>query len=188
MTNTLYCDDYKKQCPVCGAFTFENARLCYGCMYRFNDDASVNMHSLTATGTSSLERVSEPAPTSLPAATGAFDSLRASTSLPADTSALSSSPVGTGVFASPSVEIGACDFSRVSAAPPVASPAAMSASAAPLVAPPVPASALASPPVAPSAAMGASVYTCVPATTSTDAYAQHLPCEPGNCFSSYKTY
>lgn len=162
MTNTLYCDDYKKQCPVCGAFTFENARLCYGCMYRFNDDASVNMHSLTATGTSSLERVSELAPTSLPQATGAP--------------------------AAPSVEIGACAFSCVSAAPPVASSAAMSAPASPPVAPPVPASAPASPPVASSAAMDASVYTCVPATTSTDAYAQRLPCEPGNCFSSYKTY
>lgn len=114
MTNTLYCDDCKKQCPVCGAFTFENARLCYGCMYRFNDDAGVNMHSLTATGTSSLERVSGSAPTSLSARTGAFAS--------------------------------------------------------------------------PSAAMGASAYTCVPATTSRDAYVQRLPCEPGNCFSSYKTY
>lgn len=172
MTNTLYCDDYKKQCPVCGAFTFENARLCYGCMYRFNDDAGINMHSLTATGTSSLERVSGSAPTSLPQATGAP--------------------------ASPSVEIGACAFSCVSAAPPVASSAAMSAPASPPVAPPVPASAPASlsipasapasPPVASSAAMDASVYTCVPATTSTDAYVQRLPCEPGNCFSSYKTY
>lgn len=46
MTNTLYCDDYKKQCPVCGAFTFESARLCYGCMHRFNDDASVHVYSL----------------------------------------------------------------------------------------------------------------------------------------------
>lgn len=150
MTNTLYCDDYKKQCPVCGAFTFESARLCYGCMHRFNDDTSVHVHSLSATGTSSLECISE----------------SVSTSSPAETCARSSSSAGTGAFASPSEEIGACAFSHVAALLPTATRAFTSS------------------PIA----MDTSVYTCVPATTSTDAYVQRLPCEQHNYFSSYKTY
>lgn len=166
MTNTLYCDDYKKQCPVCGAFTFESARLCYGCMHRFNDDASVHVHSLSATGTSSLECISESAPASSPAVMGAFDSSCVSTSSPAETCARSSSVAGTGAFASPSEEIGACAFSHVAASLPTAT------------------SAFTSSPIA----MDTSVYTCVPATTSMDAYVQRLPCEQHNYFSSYKTY
>ncbi len=39
MTKALRVDERKKKCPVCGAVTFENARLCYGCMHRFIDDA-----------------------------------------------------------------------------------------------------------------------------------------------------
>lgn len=38
MTKALLVDERKKKCPVCGAVTFENARLCYGCMHRFIDD------------------------------------------------------------------------------------------------------------------------------------------------------
>ena len=96
----------------------------------------------------------------------AFDSSCVSTSSPAETCARSSSVAGTGAFASPSEEIGACAFSHVAASVPTAT------------------SAFTSSPIA----MDTSVYTCVPATTSTDAYVQRLPCEQHNYFSSYKTY
>ncbi len=45
MTKALRVDERKKKCPVCGAVTFENARLCYGCMHRFIDDTYADVCS-----------------------------------------------------------------------------------------------------------------------------------------------
>lgn len=39
-----------KTCPVCGARAFDDAEVCYGCLYRFSDEAPTRATEKTTNG------------------------------------------------------------------------------------------------------------------------------------------
>lgn len=71
-----------RECPVCKAIAFDDAEICYGCLYRFEEHGAAETPSTGAGSlTGSLEKGVAPSPASSPVPESAVGQQRGSTSV-----------------------------------------------------------------------------------------------------------